>query len=193
MFCSGKKKKKTPVMFVANHTSWMDIPFVALAIGWRNYKIIAKQELLKVPLLSRSLRAGGHVILDRTNRRSQLNTYKQGVQWLKDGSNLVTFPEGTRSRTGVLGPFKKGAFKMAQAVNVPIVPLSIAHAHKIQPLDYIFPVRPGRSVPGSVTIGAPISTEGKTDDEVMEEVWNAIAANLPESQKPTPGTPFSVK
>lgn len=189
----GKKGgEKKPAMFVANHSSWMDIPFVAMALGWTNYKMIAKQELLKVPVLSKSLRVSGHVVLDRSSRKSQMATYKTGVRWLKNGVHLITFPEGTRSRTGRLGPFKKGAFKMAQAVGAPIVPLSVSYAHKVQPLDYIFPVRPSRSIPAKVHIGKPISTEGKSDDEVMEEIWDAIAYNLPESQKPEPGTPVSV-
>lgn len=193
-FNRGKKgADRIPVMFVANHCSFMDIPFVAMAIGWNNYKMIAKQELLKVPILATSLREAGHVILDRTNRRSQLATYKSGVDWLKRGVNLVTFAEGSRSKNGRLGPFKAGAFKMAEAVGAQIVPLSIHYAHKIQPEDYIFPIRPSRSVPGSITVGKPIETKGKSDAEVMEQVWEAIAKELPDSQKPEPGTPYSKK
>lgn len=181
-----------PVMFVANHCSWMDIPFVGVNVGWRNYKMIAKQELLKVPILSKSLSVAGHVMLDRSSRRSQFNAYKKGVQYLKDGVNLVTFPEGTRSRDGRLGPFKKGAFKMAEAVNAPIVPMTIGYAHKVQPLDFIFPVRRSRSIPATIHFGEAIDTAGKKDEEVMEAVWNEIAADLPESQKPLEGTPKAV-
>jgi len=170
-------------MFVANHASWMDIPFVAKAVGWTNYKIIAKEELLKVPILSRSLRAAQHVILNRSDRKSQLETYKRGVDWLSRGVHLVTFPEGTRSKTGRLGPFKKGAFKMALKVGAPIVPLSINGAHLVQPCDYIFPIRPSRSIPATVHIGTPIPTVGKSEEELMEEVWNAIRENLIESQR----------
>uniref|UniRef100_A0A7R9ZJ14 Phospholipid/glycerol acyltransferase domain-containing protein n=1 Tax=Pseudictyota dubia TaxID=2749911 RepID=A0A7R9ZJ14_9STRA len=180
-------------MLCANHVSWMDIPFVAVAIGWRNYKIIAKQELLKVPILSKSLRTSKHVILDRTNRRSQMETFKRGVGYLKAGVNLVTFPEGTRSRDGKMGSFKMGAFKMAQREGAPIVPLSIRYAHKVQPIEYVWPVRRSRSIPASIHIGKPIYSEGKSDDEVMKEVWDAIALGLPESQKPAPGTPVAVK
>ena len=181
-----------PVMFVANHCSWMDIPFVGVNVGWRNYKMIAKEELLKVPILSKSLSVAGHVMLDRSSRRSQFNAYKKGVQYLKDGVNLVTFPEGTRSRDGRLGPFKKGAFKMAEAVNAPIVPMTIGYAHKVQPLDFIFPVRRSRFIPATIHFGEAIDTAGKKDEEVMEAVWNEIAADLPESQKPLEGTPKAV-
>jgi len=181
-----------PVMFVANHCSWMDIPFVGVNVGWRNYKMIAKQELLKVPILSKSLTVAGHVMLDRSSRRSQFNAYKKGVQYLKDGVNLVTFPEGTRSRDGRLGPFKKGAFKMAEAVNAPIVPMTIGYAHTVQPLDYIFPVRRSRSIPATIHFGEAINTAGMKDEEVMEAVWDGIAADLPESQKPLQDTPKAV-
>mmetsp|Transcript_17717 Transcript_17717/g.24996 ORF Transcript_17717/g.24996 Transcript_17717/m.24996 type:complete len:394 (-) Transcript_17717:124-1305(-) len=179
----GKDRKS--VMFVANHNSWMDIPYTSKVIGWTNYKIVAKQELLKVPILSRCLTASKHVILDRTNRRSQMETFKKGVSWLQEGVHLVTFPEGTRSRTGRLGPFKKGAFKMAQKVGAPIVPISINYAQKVQPLEYIFPVRPSRCLPVTIYIGKPIETDGKNDDELMAEVWHAISENLVDSQKPS--------
>ena len=61
----------------------MDIPFLGATIGWRNYKIIAKAELKKVPILGKAICLGGHVLLDRSNLRSQLRTLKAGMQWLK--------------------------------------------------------------------------------------------------------------
>ena len=181
-------------MYVANHSSFMDIPFVARVFGFLNYKMIAKAELIKVPILGRAIQVGGHVMLNRTNRRSQMVAYKSGVQWLKDGVNLVTFPEGTRSKDGRLGSFKKGAFKMAQSVGVPVVPMSIHYADKVQPLDYAFPAKCSRTRPKAVIkIGKPIMTDGKSDDELLEEVWQAIADELPESQKPAKDTPVWVK
>ena len=70
-------------MFVANHNSWMDIPFVGTTVGWRNYKLISKTELLKVPILGKAIEVGGHVIVDRASRRSQMRTLKSGMKWLK--------------------------------------------------------------------------------------------------------------
>jgi 1-acyl-sn-glycerol-3-phosphate acyltransferase len=78
-----RKLRDRAAMFVANHSSFMDIPFVGTSIGWRNYKFISKAELGKVPILGRSIKVGGNVMLDRTNRRSQLMTLKNGIQWLK--------------------------------------------------------------------------------------------------------------
>lgn len=172
----------------------MDIPFVAWVFGFRNCKFIAKAELGNIPIVGRAVKVAGHVMLDRTNRRSQMATYKSGVQWLKNGVNLVTFPEGTRSKTGRMGSFKKGAFKMAQAVGTPVVPISINHADKVHPVEYVFPAKPTWMRPKAVVkIGKPIATEGKSDDDLLEEVWQAIAEMLPESQRPAKDTPVGVK
>ena len=189
-----QNSKLKPAMYVANHCSWMDIPYVGRIFGFLNYKIIAKAELNKVPILGRAIQVAGHITLDRTNRRSQMMAYKQGVQYLKDGVNLVTFPEGTRSKDSRLSSFKKGAFKMAQAVGAPVVPVSLHYADLVQPADYAFPAKASRMRPKAIAkIGKPISTDGKSDDELLEEVWQAIADNLPESQKPVDGTPAGVK
>ena len=76
-------KENRPAMFVANHCSWMDIPFLGATIGWRNYKLISKAELGAVPILGTAIKAGGNIMVDRTNRRSQLATLKQGIGYLK--------------------------------------------------------------------------------------------------------------
>ena len=70
-------------MFVANHCSWMDIPFLGATMGWRNYKIIAKKELGIVPILGAAIRVGGHIMVARDDRRSQIKTLKQGINCLK--------------------------------------------------------------------------------------------------------------
>ena len=72
-----------PAMFVANHCSWMDIPFLGYAIGWRNYKLVSKKELGVVPILGTSIRVGGHIMVDRSNLKSQLKTLKKGIDYLK--------------------------------------------------------------------------------------------------------------
>jgi len=66
----------------------MDIPFIGVTIGWRNYKLISKKELGKVPILGRAIKVGGHVMVDRTDRKSQLKTLKRGIQCLKVGCVL---------------------------------------------------------------------------------------------------------
>ena len=74
---SGRK-----AMFVSNHNSWMDIPFLGHAIGWINYKFVAKKELEKVPILGKAIKVAKNVLVDRSNRKSQLLTLKSGMKWL---------------------------------------------------------------------------------------------------------------
>jgi 1-acyl-sn-glycerol-3-phosphate acyltransferase len=84
-------KEGRPAMFVANHCSWMDIPFLGATIGWRNYKLISKKELGVVPILGTAIRTGGNIMVDRSDRRSQLATLKQGIEYLKKVSeNIVS-------------------------------------------------------------------------------------------------------
>eukprot|EP00816_Leptocylindrus_hargravesii_P011856 CAMPEP_0196823190 /NCGR_PEP_ID=MMETSP1362-20130617/86482_1 /TAXON_ID=163516 /ORGANISM="Leptocylindrus danicus, Strain CCMP1856" /LENGTH=314 /DNA_ID=CAMNT_0042202981 /DNA_START=27 /DNA_END=971 /DNA_ORIENTATION=- len=170
-------------MFVANHNSWMDIPFLGASIGWRNYKMVAKQELTKVPILGPCMTIAGHVLLSRKDRRSQLNTLKTGIDWLKRGVHLCTFPEGTRSKSGRLLKFKNGAFKMAYKAGAPIVPVSIVGSGIVMPPGWIFPVQPARGV-GKVIIHEPIESTGKTEDELATQVRDAIISGLPEEQRP---------
>jgi 1-acyl-sn-glycerol-3-phosphate acyltransferase len=175
--------RKQAAMFVANHNSWMDIPFVGYTIGWRNYKLISKKELEKVPILGTAIKEGGHVMVDRSNRRSQLKTLKDGMQLLKDDVHLCTFPEGTRSRTGKLLPFKNGAFKMAHKVGAPVIPLTIVGSGDAMPPNWMFPRRPCHGL-CKVIIHDPIDSEGKTEDELAEAVRASIISGLPEDQRP---------
>jgi 1-acyl-sn-glycerol-3-phosphate acyltransferase len=176
--CRGR-----PAMFVANHNSWMDIPFIGYTIGWRNYKLISKAELSRVPILGKAIRVGGHILVSRDDPRSQIKTLKQGMQSLKDGVHLCTFPEGTRARDGRLSKFKNGAFKMAHKVGAPIIPISIVAADHVMPIHWMFPYRPARGV-AKVVVHEPIESVGKTEDELATEVRNAIITGLPPEQRP---------
>ena len=170
-------------MFVANHNSWMDIPFLGASIGWKNYKLISKAELAKVPILGKAIKVGGHIMVSRNDPRSQIKTLKQGIQLLKDGVHLCTYPEGTRTRNGRLAKFKNGAFKMAHKAGAPVIPISIVGAEKVMPIHWMFPHRPARGV-AKVVIHEPIESVGKTEDELAKAVRNAIIAGLPLEQRP---------
>jgi 1-acyl-sn-glycerol-3-phosphate acyltransferase len=170
-------------MFVANHNSWMDIPFLGASIGWRNYKMIAKQELSKVPILGKAIKVGGNIMVARSDKRSQLNTLKLGMQYLKDGVHLCTFPEGTRTRTNRLTPFKNGAFKMAHKVGAPIIPISIVGAAAVHPCHWMFPMRPARGV-AKVVVHEPVASEGKSEGELADQVRKAMISGLPPEQLP---------
>mmetsp|Transcript_16553 Transcript_16553/g.37062 ORF Transcript_16553/g.37062 Transcript_16553/m.37062 type:complete len:376 (-) Transcript_16553:1331-2458(-) len=170
-------------MFVSNHNSWMDIPFIGYAMGWINYKFVAKKELEKVPILGFSLSVAKHMMIDRADRKSQLLTLRQGMKYMDDGVNLVTFPEGTRSRSGRVMPFKNGAFKMAHKAGKPVVPVSICNAAKVMPSHWMMPFRPGRNI-CKVLVHEPIESSDKTEEELGNSVRQSIISGLPEEQRP---------
>jgi len=171
-------------MFVANHNSWMDIPFLGATVGiTENYKFVSKAELIKVPILGTSISCGGHVMVDRLNRRSQVMAVKNGMGWLKKGVHLCTFPEGTRSKNGRVLSFKNGAFKMAQKVGAPIIPLSIVGSFDAHPHNWMFPRKASVST-CKVVVHPPIESNGLTEQELSNAVKAAIISGLPEEQHP---------
>ena len=76
-------KKNQAALFVANHCSWMDIPFLGATVGWRNYKLVSKKELTQIPILGTAITLGGNITVDRKDRRSQIKTLKDGIAYLK--------------------------------------------------------------------------------------------------------------
>jgi len=97
--------------------------------------------------------------------------------------HLCTFPEGTRSKSGRLLPFKKGAFKIAHKVGAPVIPISIGGSAKAMPYYWMFPFRPSRGV-AKVVIHEPISSKDISEKELTEQVRAKIIEGLPEDQKP---------
>lgn len=118
--------------FVSNHQGNFDGPVLLHAIP-RDFRALIKKEMMRIPVLSVLLKRVGFVPIDRLNPSSAKTSIDCGVRLLKQGYSLVAFPEGTRSRDGQLGPFKKGAFLIALKANAPILPISIVNSRKIQP------------------------------------------------------------
>lgn len=170
-------------MFVANHNSFMDIPFLGGTIGWRNYKFVAKKELEKVPILSSAIKVAHNLMVDRKDKRSGLKTLRAGIDYLKNGVHLCTYPEGTRSADGRLKEFKNGAFKMAHKAGAPVIPLSIVGAQKVQPIYWMFPkMAAHRNV--KVVVHVPIESKGLSEGELAKRVRQAMIDGLPDDQKP---------
>ena len=143
------------VVFCSNHQSNIDPPILFRALHPRLH-ILFKRELTKLPLLGRAFLMGGFVPIDRTNREHSMAAIDQAAESLRHGNSFLTFPEGTRSRTGTLLPFKRGPFLMALKAQVPVVPVAIqggtASMRKGSPI-----VRPATV---SVQIGKPVETKG---------------------------------
>ena len=148
------------VVFCANHQSNVDPPVLFQVLHPRLH-ILFKAELSKLPLLGRVFILGEFVPVERANREAAMASVARGAQSLRAGNSFLIFPEGTRSRTRQLLPFKKGGFIMALQAGAPIVPVAIdggqAAMHKGSKLVWPTTV--------TVTIGPPIETAGMSVDD----------------------------
>lgn len=171
-----------PCLFVANHASWLDIPVLCTCTD-QVFKFVAKGELGKLPCIGDQLKGGNHVLIDRDDRRSQLRSFKQSIQWIKDGVPILAFPEGKRSDDGRLMDFKGGLFAIAVKTGVPIVPITLAHTHAIMPGSSLFPVQPGAGKL-HVHVHPAIEVEGKTEAELDMLVRDCFLETLPKYQHP---------
>ena len=104
-------EKGVPVLIVPNHCSYLDILTLS-AFMPRPFKYISKIEILRIPFIGWAMGFAGHIALRRADRRSQLETFKDTVESLKNGNSVVAFAEGTRSADGTLQKFKRGPFKI---------------------------------------------------------------------------------
>jgi 1-acyl-sn-glycerol-3-phosphate acyltransferase len=125
----GSEKLPTiPAIYVANHTSQLDIPIMSLSIP-RGLFFVAKKELASIPVLGQYMHIMGMIFVDRGNRERAIQSMEIAAKKVKKGKNLVTFPEGTRGDGQTLLPFKKGSFVIAQKGGIPLVPVAIDRAH----------------------------------------------------------------
>jgi 1-acyl-sn-glycerol-3-phosphate acyltransferase len=126
---------------------------------------------------------GGHILIDRDDRRSQLKTFKEGMKWLKKGVPLMAFPEGQRSQDGHLMDFKGGLFLMAAKTKVPIVPITLSHTHAVMPSNALLPFQAGAGKL-HVHVHDPIDAQGKSEKELADLVRAAFISTLPLEQQP---------
>ena len=119
-------------VIVSNHQSLYDI-FVLY--GWLgvDFKWVMKKELRKVPALGIACEKIGHIYIDRSDSKAAIRTIREASERIRNGTSVIFFPEGTRSRSGKLGPFKKGAFNMAMDLKLPILPVTIIGTREIMP------------------------------------------------------------
>ena len=116
-------------VFVANHQSIFD---VFVIYGWLPvvFKWLMKAELRKVPFVGLACKAAGHIFVDRKNARASVESIAGIEKQLKDGVSTVIFPEGTRSKDGQLGRFKRGAFQIALDLSLPVIPISLSGCYE---------------------------------------------------------------
>jgi len=151
-----------PCVVVVNHQSMIDICALQVGLFPARLRFITKQELMHVPLLGAYMRSVGMIGIDRGKSLQGVARLKAQAESCKqDGAAIIAFAEGTRSRDGVIKPFKRGAFLLACEAGIPIVPVSISGARDVLAADG-FRVRPGVI---RIDIGDPIATAGLGDDE----------------------------
>ncbi len=163
-----------PLIYASNHSSMFDI-WALFATLPGSVRFVAKQELFRIPVLGRAMRAAGHVAIDRAVKVRAFEAYDDAARIVRQGFSPVVFPEGTRSRTGELLPFKNAPFAFAIAAQVPIVPVYVHHTFEILPKG-AFRLRPR---PIKLLVGAPIPTAGLGPDDrkaLRERVHAAIVA-----------------
>lgn len=116
--------KSEKVCFISNHQSMFDIP---LLMGWlgRPVGFVAKIELKKIPILSQWIMVINSVFIDRTNSRAAITSIDKGIKNIQKGYPVAIFPEGTRSKDGKVGEFKKGSIKLATGAMAVIQPITI--------------------------------------------------------------------
>lgn len=119
-------------LVMSNHQSHYDIPVLFHVIG-PNLRMIAKRELFGVPIFGNALRAAGFVEIDRADRNAAIRNLEQARSLLRAGTHVWIAPEGTRSTTGHLGPFKKGAFYLALDAELPILPVTLSGTRNVLP------------------------------------------------------------
>jgi len=161
-------QKETSYVVISNHVSLYDI---FLIYGWLGIDIkwIMKKELRKIPGVGFGSRKVGHIFLDRSNRRVAVESLNEAKRKLVSGTSVVMFPEGTRSASGTMGPFKRGAFKLALDLGLPLLPLTLVGTQKIMPTG-TWNIMPGKV---KMIIHEPIGINNYTEDNLPELIQHA--------------------
>lgn len=164
-------------VLVCNHASLYDI---IVLYGWLplDLRWVMKQEVRKLPALGLAAETVGHISVDRSNPEAAKRSINDALSRIGDGTGMLFFSEGTRSRDGRLLPFKTGAFRVAQDQQLPVLPVTLVGTRDILPAHSL------RLAPGRVrlTIHPPIRPEGKPMRDLLEQTRASIASVLPAEQ-----------
>ena len=161
-------------VFVSNHQSAAD---VFVVYGWLpvKFKWIMKQELRKIPFVGTACKAAGHIFIDRKSRASATRSIREAEKTLTNGISVVVFPEGTRSVTGEVGRFKRGAFQIAYDLNLPMIPISLSGCTNVMPKGAVI-VNLGRHI--HMHIDKEIDTQAQDQETAVELLRTKVIENI---------------
>ena len=160
-----------PVIYASNHESSFDIP-VFFCVFPVPLFFLAKAELKKIPMFGWYVNAVGMVFIERKNHHSAMESLRKAGDEIKKGKNIISFPEGTRTRDGDMLMFKRGTFVLALESGIDVIPVAVSGSRKVNPPGY-------KITPGTITvrIGKPINVagfEGQNPDELAKFVENTV-------------------
>lgn len=161
-------------VFVSNHQSMFD---VWLVYGWLPviFKWLMKAELRKVPFVGTACKAAGHIYVDRKNPKAAIESMENVKKQLKNGICTVIFPEGTRTKDGQVGRFKRGAFQIALDLKLPVIPISLSGCYDVLPKGKPFVYRR----PVRMYVGEPIDiTQFENNNDAIEFVRGKVIENI---------------
>jgi 1-acyl-sn-glycerol-3-phosphate acyltransferase len=170
-----------PYVVMSNHQSHYDVAVIYSVLGG-SVRMIAKKELFRFPVFGRAMEAAGFIAVDRSNHERAVASLDDAKEKLASGIPIWIAPEGTRSRTGDLLPFKKGGFVLALGTGAPILPITIRGTRDVLEAKSLFT---HTDVLVSVTIHPPIEMERyagiaprKARETLAADVRAAIASAL---------------
>jgi 1-acyl-sn-glycerol-3-phosphate acyltransferase len=175
LYVTGKHylQPEETYIFMSNHESWMDIPAIFGAVP-SSLRMVSKASLMKIPVFGHAMHNAGFVAIDRSNRTLAVKQLEVAKKRLKEGISIWIAPEGTRTRNGSIGPFKKGGFYLAKELKTSIVPVFIEGAGSVMPPDSMV-IRTNQSI--TVHFCEPIlskNLETMSTNELVEQVRAAI-------------------
>lgn len=175
---SGHKNldKDTSYVFIANHQGAFDI-FLTYGFLNHNLKWVQKAPLRKLPLVGKASEIAGHIFVDNSSMASRIETMGKAKETLEGGASIIFFPEGARTKDGKLGSFRRGAFKIAIDMGLPLVPITINGPYDIMKRN-TYQLNPGKL---ELIIHKPIPTkslEEKDMSALMEQTKEIIHSGL---------------
>jgi 1-acyl-sn-glycerol-3-phosphate acyltransferase len=169
-----------PAVYAANHSSSLDI-LVLLARLPVDVRIIHKKSLSLVPLIGWTIALGGHIPIDRSNPFRARRSLDAAAERIRAGQSVLVFPEGTRSRDGAVGHFKRGSFSLAIEAGAPVVPVSLVGVKALVPRG-LLSMRPGTVL---LRVHPAIPVAGIAADSAQtlaEQVRQVVAAGCEEGR-----------